>query len=158
MSKKTRLVQLDNPFKEAVEATPEISNCYQAGLTALGNNSQKITLGNNRDCSGSVFIDRCTEANRGPEPRWDYVFSYRNEAIFVEVHPAETGEVNAVLAKLRWLKSWLRDHAPLLEVQKSKEHPYYWIASKSVHVLKGTPQYNRAAQERLLPVSHLHIK
>lgn len=158
MSKKTHALQVDNPFKRDVEATPEISGCYRQGLAALGNNSQKITLGNSRDCSGSAFIDGCTENARPNDKRWDYVFSYKNEAVFIEVHPAETGEVNAVLAKLAWLKSWLRDHAPLLEAQRSKAHPYYWIASKSVHLLKGSPQYRRAAQERLLPVSRLYLK
>lgn len=59
--KKAKPLQKIKTFKEAVKATEEIKNCYQNGLKALGNYSNKIQMGDTKKCEGSVEIDKCVE-------------------------------------------------------------------------------------------------
>ncbi len=157
MSKDRKQLPTSNPFKEAVEATPEIKNCYQPGLQALGSYSTKIELLNNRECNGSVEIDECVRPNYPTANRWDYVVSYKSAAYFIEVHSAETSEVSVVLTKLQWLKDWLNEQAPELAKLKAKQ-PYYWIQSGKFSIPKTTPQYRRAVQSGILPISKLILK
>ncbi len=143
-------------FEKAVKATPEISQCYQPGLRALGSNSSKIQPADTRCCYGSVDLDACLQTKYPDDNRWDYLLSYKKKAYFVEVHPAHTSEVDTVLKKLNWLKKWLAAHAPLVDKQKAVK-PYYWIASGKANILKTSPHYRRAAQAGLMPVSVLKL-
>lgn len=140
-----------------MEATTEIKDCYQSGLKALGHYSNKIELQNSRECTGSVEIDECVRVNYPNANRWDYVFAYKSATYFVEVHSAETTEVSVVLAKLQWLKDWLNTQAPELAKLKA-EQPYYWIQSGRFSIPKTTPQYRRAAQNGIMPISKLILK
>jgi hypothetical protein len=99
-------------FREAVQATQEIENCYHGGLRALGAHSGKIELAHAKQCGGSVNIDDCVQEKYPNDNRWDYAFAYNKRVFFVEVHTASTGEVSTVLRKLGWLKDWLVQHAP----------------------------------------------
>lgn len=157
MSKKKLNPPRDNAFKAAVEQYAEIRMCYQPGLQALGNDSNKVTVADTRLCDGSVFIDKCLEETYANASRWDYVFAYNGRVVFVEVHPAETTEVNVILKKLEWLKRWLRDQAPSIEAMKDATHPFYWVASGRTNIHKGSPQYRCAAQARILPVSRINL-
>lgn len=146
-----------NAFKTVVEQNPEIRLCYQSGLQALGSDSNKVTLADTRLCDGSVFLDKCLEETYANASRWDYAVAYNGLVVFMEVHPAETNEVKVMLQKLEWLKKWLRDQAPRIEDMRDKERPFYWIASGRSNLLKGSPQYRRAAEARLLPVSQIKL-
>ena len=143
-------------FEKAVKATPGISHCYQPGLRALGSHSSKIQPADTRCCEGSVDLDACLQTRYPDDNRWDYVLSYKKKAYFVEVHPAQTSEVETVLKKLSWLKNWIATHAPLVHKQKAA-NPYYWIASGKVNILKTSQQYRRVAQAGLMPVSVLKL-
>ncbi|MDI9876431.1 hypothetical protein [Flectobacillus rivi] len=147
-----------NPFKNAVESTPEINKGYQVGLKALGNYSNKVQLGDTSKCNGSVDIDACTQAIYPQDNRWDYVFGYNDKAYFVEVHGAYTGEVSVVLKKLEWLKDWLIHKAPELNKLKAKEQVFVWVQSNGNHILKNSPQNRRLAQNGLTPVASLIVK
>lgn len=157
MTKKKAHLTIPSTFKDAVEATSEIKNCYQSGLSALGNYSNKIELQHSRECNGSVEIDECVRVLYPNANRWDYVFAYKSVAYFVEVHSAETNEVSVVLAKLQWLKDWLNTQAPELAKLKAKQ-PYYWIQSGRFSIPKTTPQYRRTAQNGIMPISKLVLK
>ncbi|MDO8368301.1 MAG: hypothetical protein Q7T20_15985 [Saprospiraceae bacterium] len=157
MSKRVSQSPASNPFKDAVEATPEVKECYQPGLQAFGTYSTKINLHDNRECNGSVEIDECVRVKYPNANRWDYVFAYKSTVYFVEVHSAETNEVSVVLAKLQWLKDWLNTKAP--EIAKLKaQQPYYWIQSSRFSIPKTTRQYRLAAQNGILPISKLTLK
>ena len=145
------------PFKQAVTNTEDIRNCYQKGLKALGNNCSAIKPSNTSLCNGSVDIDTCTKTIYPNAPRWDYAFSYKNEVYFVEVHSAQTGEVRAVLNKLKWLKDWLNSQAPEINKLKAKEKAFTWVSSGRFSILKTSPQYKQCAQKGLIPVSSLSI-
>jgi hypothetical protein len=147
-----------NLFKIAVENTPDIANCYQSGLQALGKYSKKIDLAETTLCSGSVEIDECTKAKYPNDPRWDYALCYNSEVFFVEVHTANTSEVNAVLNKLQWLKDWLNKEAPEINKLKAKNQPYIWIQSNDFHIPKTSPQYRLAVQKGIKPIAKLSLK
>jgi len=145
-------------FKQAVEDTPEIKNCYQNGLKALGKYSNKIELSDTTKCEGSVEIDECVRPIYLQENRWDYAFSYKGEVYFVEVHSADTSEVKVVLKKLQWLKNWLNSKSPELEKLKAKSKAFTWIQSKGNHILPKSSQSRELAQKGLVPISKLKLQ
>ena len=147
---------LNSAFKDAVTNTPDISKGYMVGLTALGKYSSKVTVSNTVKVEGSVDIDSTTVALYPRENRWDYVIGFNGKVIFVEVHSATTSEVDAVLKKLDWLKNWLNSKAPDLAKLRAPE-PYFWVQSKNFQILKHSPQYRRAVQKGILPVSKVTL-
>jgi hypothetical protein len=149
--------QATNRFKSAVEKTPDIEKCYKVGLRALGSNSTKVSMGNPSLCNGSVEIDKCVKSKYPNTNRWDYCFSYKGEAHFVEVHSAYTSEINTVLRKLKWLKEWLISEAPEINKLRAKE-PFYWLQSGKNGVLTGSSQYRRLVIAGIKPVSRLSLK
>jgi len=142
-------------FKQAVEETEEIKNGYQNGLKALGNYSNKVELGDTKKCEGSVAIDDCTESLYPQENRWDYVFGYKGDAYFVEVHSAHTSEVSVVLKKLQWLKDWLNSKAPEIKKLQAKDKAFIWIQTNGNHILPKSSQNRLLAEKGLKPVSKL---
>jgi hypothetical protein len=91
-------------FKRAVEATPDIANGYQIGLGALGQYSNKINAVDTRLFDGSVDIDTCTTINYPNANRWDYALAYNKKVYFVEVHSANTSQVNSFLSSCKKLQ------------------------------------------------------
>lgn len=142
-------------FKQAVEETEEIKNGYQNGLKALGNYSNKVELGDTKKCEGSVAIDDCNESLYPQENRWDYVFGYKGDAYFVEVHSAHTSEVSVVLKKLQWLKDWLNSKAPEIKKLQAKDKAFIWIQTNGNHILPKSSQNRLLAEKGLKPVSKL---
>ncbi|QEM05694.1 hypothetical protein DIU31_020050 [Mucilaginibacter rubeus] len=143
-------------YKEAVEATPDVKNCFQAGLSGLGTNSTKVNAVNTRLFNGSVNIDLCTATKYANENRWDYSFGYNDKAYFIEVHPANTSEVDVVIKKLQWLKNWLSSQAPELNKIKAQT-PYYWIQSGKGAILPGSNQARKVAQAGIKPMPSLRL-
>lgn len=116
-------------FADVIQSIPEIAQCLKKGLQALGGNSNKIEVRETRCLTGSVDIDTCL-TNRYPNaPRWDYVFGYKDQIYYVEIHPAgSTGEVKTVVAKLMWLKQWRKLAAKNLE-DLENQSTYHWVSS-----------------------------
>ena len=147
-----------NLFKEAVDATPDVTGRHVAGLKALGSHSKLVKLTDNNQCNGSVDIDACTEKKYPAANRWDYVLSYKGIVYFIEIHSAETGEVKTVLRKLEWLKDWLTMHAPNIDKLKAQKHPpYYWIQTGRYNIQKNSPQYRQAIQAGIKPIPQLRL-
>lgn len=72
------------------------------------------------------------------------------KAVWIEVHPALTSEVETVLCKLSWLKSWLRDRGSLELRQMTSPSALYSVATGSgVHISQNSPQARRLAQSGL---------
>jgi hypothetical protein len=138
-----------NRFHEAVLATPDVSESYKPGLQAMGRYSSKVKVANTRLLGGSIDVDESTKNLYPEDSRWDYAFGYAEAAYFVEVHPADTSQTSAVLKKLVWLKSWLKEKAPKIAELRAEEHPYIWIASDSVNILPSSKEYKKLAQSGL---------
>ncbi|MEO9020999.1 MAG: hypothetical protein ABI237_14900 [Ginsengibacter sp.] len=147
-----------NTSKEVVLATEDIKGCHQRGLQGLKKNKNKIVLYSPPECGGSVEIDDCTTRKYPNDNRWDYVFDYRGEVFFVEVHSANTGEIRTVLRKFQWLIGWLSNNAPELNTLKSKSKPaFYWVQSGGYNILKNSPQERAIVQKGLKPVSRITL-
>jgi hypothetical protein len=145
-----------NNFKRAIEETPDVRTCYKSGLSALGVYSNKIELSDTRFCDGSVDIDSCVTKKYPNANRWDYCFSYRSKVYFVEVHTANTGEVDAVLKKLQWLKDWLNHEAPQINALKAPIS-CYWIQSGRYNILPTSRQAKQAAAAGVKPIPKLRL-
>lgn len=150
--------RVKSKFQLAVEATPEVAACYKNGLQALKNaDSAKIVLANTNHCDGSLAIDDCTTTLYPNDHRWDYCFSYAGSVYFVEVHSANTSEVDRVLRKLQWLKDWLSNNAPAINLLRVKDNPYYWIQSNGFNILKNSAQFRRIVQAGIKPIAQLKL-
>lgn len=148
--------QADNPFKHAVESTPEISTGFRNGLAALGANSEKVSVDNTRKLNGSVDIDSCTAQLHPNEARWDYALGYENKAYFLEVHPANTSNVQEMINKANWLKQWLCKNAPNLQSIMA-ENTFYWVPSGKYAIDRRSSQYKKLAQSKILLVPRFKL-
>ena len=149
--------EIENLFKTAVKNTPEVASGYCTGLRAMGNYAAKVQVADTKQITGSVDIDGTIKDKYPDGIRWDYVVGYRQYAHFVEVHSAETSEVKAVLAKLEWLKNWLKTQAPELAKIQSPVKSFVWIPSGRMGSLPGSPQAMRLYQRGLKWVSMLWL-
>jgi hypothetical protein len=117
-------------FTDAIQNVPELARCLENGLQALERQDRnKINVNSSRDLKGSVYIDKCLERRYPNAPRWDYVFGYKDQIYYVEVHPADnTRKVREVTAKLRWLKQWRERSAQRLE-DLEDQSTYHWVST-----------------------------
>ena len=150
--------EVSNPFKVAVENTADIASGYHVGLKAMGNYSTKVQVVDAKQLGGSVDIDGMTKDKYPQDARWDYVVGYQRQAYFIEVHSAETSEVKTVLAKLKWLKDWLKTQAPGLVKIQSPVDTFVWIPSGRTSILPNSPQAMRLNQSGLKLVPVLRLK
>lgn len=137
-----------NPFADAIEKCAEVRGKLCAGLTAMGKNSAMVKVSDTRLLNGSLDIDNAVKAARPNEARWDYAIGYRDNAYFVEVHPADTKNVDEMVKKVTWLKQWLDKEAPELKELHSCGS-FHWIPSGRVKILKTSPQYKRISANNL---------
>lgn len=140
----------ENKFRLAVESTSQISDGYLTGLRALGNNSTKITVDNSRLLNGSVDIDSCVKDIYPEDNRWDYAIGYDNAAYFIEIHPAETSAVSTMIAKVAWLKQWLKTEAPLLDKIKSSQNTFQWVPSGRNAIAKNSREAFRLSKSGIV--------
>jgi len=97
---------------------------------------------------GSIYLEECVSG-----ARWDYGIGVQKSdggaiAVWVEVHPAKTSEVDTVIKKLQWLKQWLRERAPLLN-QMTPPDAFYWVATSGVNILPDSSQARLLATHKI---------
>jgi hypothetical protein len=86
-----------------------VAAALRNGKRALGNDAGCIECDNPSRFAGSIDLDAALQTDFPDAHRWDYGIGFRRShsseaAIWVEVHPASEGEVDAVLNKLIWLR------------------------------------------------------
>ena len=139
-------------FKSIVQAIPAIAGAYREGLQALeSKDAGKVKPQNPRKLSGSVYLDKCLKTTNPHDARWDYVIGY-----FVEVHPANTSNVDEVVKKKKWLEVWLKTNALDLKAMMAGTG-YYWIASGKVAILPNSPQARKIAKNKLVLCKELNL-
>lgn len=144
-------------FKSIVQAVPAIAGAYREGLQALeSKDAGKVKPQNPRKLSGSVYLDKCLKTTNPHDARWDYVIGYREKAYFVEVHPANTSNVDEVVKKKKWLEVWLKTNALDLKAMMAGTG-YYWIASGKVAILPNSPQARKIAKNKLVLCKELNL-
>lgn len=144
-------------FKSIVQAIPAIAGAYREGLQALeSKDAGKVKPQKPRKLSGSVYLDKCLKTTNPHDARWDYVIGYREKAYFVEVHPANTSNVDEVVKKKKWLEVWLKTNALDLKAMMAGTG-YYWIASGKVAILPNSPQARKIAKNKLVLCKELNL-
>lgn len=138
-----------NLFKEAIETIPEVKSGFRNGLQALGANAQVVEASDTRKLNGSVDIDTCTKALYPSASRWDYAIGYEAKAYFLEVHPANTSNVDEMLKKVEWLTNWLKEKAPALK-RIAASNSFYWVPSGRCKILAHSSQKRKLAQKHVL--------
>ncbi len=134
-------------FKDAVSKAPApVAAALKPGLQALGADSAVVACSDPRRLGGSIDLDAALAESCPNASRWDYgvgVKTGRSErAVWIEVHTATTNEVKVVLAKVAWLKTWLREQAPALgNLTSQADRSFFWAAtSAGVHIVPNSPQ------------------
>ena len=149
-------------FEKAVRAEPLPVKCaYHPGTQALANRHRRlVTCEDPRRLTGSIDLDSALarQPRYASAARWDYGLGYRppagkrEQAVWIEVHSATTGEVSAVLGKLQWLQDWLNDGAGRLKRMTDRAAPdirFVWIASNGDHIPRTSPQFRRLSRSAI---------
>jgi len=152
-------------FQDAVANTNDVRDYYQPGFQALiERDRNKLSCKEPRKISGSLHLDVAVAQLYPNAARWDYGIGIKkteakDEAIWVEVHPADANQVPRMIDKLTWLKNWLNDSAPNLMVITKNDSPYVWVASGRVSFQKSSPQAKRLALAGItFPREHYFIE
>lgn len=133
----------------AIDATPSVRGAHQPGLQALLR-ADRERIFDGQLATGSIALD---DALREAEPnshRWDYGIGLRSEpdrresVVWLEVHHAASGEAQAVIRKLEWLKQWLRKQAPRLDAIPRK---FVWQLSNVERHPNDRVRRNRLAEQ-----------
>ena len=156
-------------FKRAVLAEPPpVNGAYRTGKQSLKNRHRGlVTCEDPRRLTGSIHLDSvlARQPDYANAARWDYGLGYRPAAEereqAVEVHPATTGEVAAVLGKLRWLQHWLNAGAGCLKRMTDRADSdirFVWVASGGVNIPQNSRQARLLSQSAIQrPRKHLSL-
>lgn len=127
-------------LEKAIEQTPDVKGHFCKGLGALNSAAKtKISVPDTTKLTGSLDIDKATKDKYPEDNRWDYAVEYDNETFFIEVHPGSTGEVTKVIAKLNWLKNWLKEKAPEIRILKpADKRAFYWLYTNNFSILPNS--------------------
>lgn len=143
-----------NPYRDAVIQTPQLGEgAYCQGLRALTSSHRGRIITQQSQLLGSINVDTALRQTYPQQPRWDYGIGIQRDgdtaAIWVEFHPAETNKVDEVLSKVKWLKHWLRQNAPLLDALTPDQNAFHWVATNGCHIPRTSPQARRLFGEGL---------
>ena len=141
-------------LKTAIDNTEDVKGHFKTGLGAIkGHEKQKIVVPDTRKITGSLDIDTSTSAKYPQANRWDYAIEYDKETFFIEVHPGSTSQIPTVIAKLTWLKQWLKEKAPAIDALKpKKKQPYHWVYTNKFAILPSSKYARQLAQMNMVPV------
>lgn len=138
-------------FDDAVKQTPDVADALQPGIQALsGPERRRVRLRNKRSLRGSINLDDALSEAQPHAARWDYGVGLRadsrsDRAIWVEFHPASSLHVDQIIRKCEWLRGWLSSRAPELDQLTPRSGALKWVATGSVALQKGSPQFRRVA-------------
>ena len=139
-------------LSDAIKKIPSLADNLKPGLQALRRNDRNaVSIEDSRKLSGSIDIDKALESEYPNENRWDYCIGLRrtthsDSLVWVEVHPANSRSVSDMLAKAKWLKSWLKSSGRPLGVLCSGGLDLRWVPTGRVGFRRGSRQSTLLAQ------------
>ena len=146
-------------FQTAVENTKDVRNGFRTGKQALKNvDREKVVVTDAKKLQGSLDIDTQVKELYPREPRWDYALSYNNKIYYLEIHPAETSEIDKIISKLRWLKNWLKTKAEEIDKLPKAEHPYVWVQSGRYAILPNSKAQMKLSAVGIVTGNTLKLK
>lgn len=112
---------------------------YKAGIQAIESKYRnRIIVSDSKLFGGSVDFDKALQKEYGRDHRWDYGFEYEGNFIFIEIHPAQTSEIERMIGKVQALSKWLKTNCPdILQLPKFENgnRQFYWVSSGSNGIL-----------------------
>lgn len=138
-------------FRKAIENTPDVQHGYREGMQAIVKADKRaVMVKDARRLDGSLNINEETKMLYPNESRWDYAVGYDGKVYYVEVHPANTSNVEEVIKKKLWLDKWLKEKAPSMSALKAGSPKYQWAATESgVHVSPQSMYARRLSQREI---------
>ena len=150
---------IKSAFQIAVEGTDDVKSGFCVGLQAVkASDRSKISVSLKSQLQGSMDIDSQVKAKYPDSNRWDYVLSFMNQLYFFEIHPAETSEVDKVIAKLKWLKEWLKESAPKIDALPKSDIPYTWVQSGRFSILPTAKDKLKLSQSGIVVSKRLNLQ
>lgn len=153
---------MPDTFEETVR---KLGLCFFPGKQAIeGEATNRITAKDTTKFAGSVQLDNDLEESYPNDNRWDYVVAYdwgNNQSLYyIEIHPASsTSQVNKIMAKKKWLDSWLMGDGNSLKIySQNLKVGYYWITTGKVSPLDSPARIKMAKKGIIGPLSRLVIK
>jgi hypothetical protein len=136
-----------NSFRQAVQNTHELGeDAYCSGLRALTDSDSRRIVSGKVPILGSVNLDAALRQHYPNDARWDYGIGIQKGkpwTLWVEVHPADTSNVDEVLKKLTWLKDWLAHSAQPLHALIPIAQPKFTKTSMPDNPLLKVPPASR---------------
>jgi len=132
-------------------AAPSFGKYVKEGKGALKReHRQKVDI----EATCSVDLDTHGPPSGHQEKRWDYLLvNHDGKGHGVEVHPASTSEVEAIIAKKRWAEALLAR-----EASKLTTVAWHWVASGRVDIRKHDRSRKRLADAGIqFPREHIVI-
>ncbi len=147
--KKTQTPSSSASFISAVDSCAEIKGKARPGLSALRTDSKMLKADNPRLIDGSVDIDTAVKNIYPADSRWDYAVEFNGQVFFIEIHPADTANIDEMIKKVKWLKAWLPAKAPMLK-SMHRCGVYHWIPTGRVKISPNSRQFLKIAVNKLL--------
>lgn len=150
-------------FKSEVMACSELRAGFRPGLQALRKADRKrVVCGETQRLAGSIDLQKALQARYHNEPLWDYGIGLRSvrkeEAVWIEIHPASSNHVREVISKAAWLKKWLGAYARGLLQMTRKTDGCVWIATSGVSLSRNSRQARELANNGVsFPQKRLHL-
>ena len=114
---------------------------WKPGLQALKGSHRSKVL--DKSPKQSCDIDTLFESPEPNAPRWDYIVERKRSTrtgAGIEVHPADVGQVDAMIAKKHWAVKKITTEDPELRVDR-----WHWIATGGVNLPANSPKARKLA-------------
>lgn len=120
----------DSPLlREICSRSDGLRVYFKPGLGAIQNRDRgKIKVPYTSLLSGSVNLDEAAKPSHPNANRWDYAIEYAGKIFFIEIHPANTSEIDTVIRKVVFVKGWLAAIAPEM-LRLPGPGKFYWVSS-----------------------------
>lgn len=156
-SAETKITKCD--FQRAIENTAEVKNGFCVGKQAIKSTDRsKVDAADKNKLQGSLDIDSQVKELYPNDPRWDYAISYDDKIYYFEIHPAETSEVDKVVSKVKWLKSWLKTKATEINKLPKAERPYTWVQSGRYAIIPTAREKKKLSVSGIATANKLSLR
>lgn len=143
---------------DVCQANDSLRPFYEHGLGAMKKGDRRcICVPETKLIGCTVALDEAAEKAYPVDNRWDYALEYDGNTFFIEIHHASTSEIDCVIRKVDFVKTWLNDNAPeilSLPQKESGARRFYWVSSggTDLRVSPGSPQARKLALRHIVPV------
>lgn len=157
-------------LRKVAEGTPLSSYVKDGKLALKGEHRDRVSTSRGSSLIDSVNLEEALSRLVPDVPQWDYALGWISKecesCCFVEVHPANTRQVDQVVRKKASAETRLRELAPTVmeladRTRRRLGKPiWHWIATDAhVGIHPGTPASRKLSQAGIaMPARHLELR